>query len=62
MGVYVIQREGAEPGDDPEDISVLVEGVEVLRGLEEHCDCMYSVIWTDILFEPKLPTRVQMNF
>uniref|UniRef100_A0A667ZT98 Uncharacterized protein n=1 Tax=Myripristis murdjan TaxID=586833 RepID=A0A667ZT98_9TELE len=33
MGVYVIQKDGAEPGDDPEDIGVLLEGVEVLSGL-----------------------------
>ncbi|XP_071361701.1 uncharacterized protein [Trachinotus anak] len=35
MGVYVIQKEGAEAGDGPEDISVLIEGVEVLSGLGE---------------------------
>ena len=29
MGVYVIQQEGAQPGDDPEDIGVLIESVEV---------------------------------
>uniref|UniRef100_A0A667XLX4 Uncharacterized protein n=1 Tax=Myripristis murdjan TaxID=586833 RepID=A0A667XLX4_9TELE len=26
-------KEGAEPGDDPEDIGVLLEGVEILSGL-----------------------------
>ena len=30
MGVYVTQE---EPGDDPEDIGVLIEGMEVLSGL-----------------------------
>ncbi|KAL4008928.1 hypothetical protein ACER0C_002780 [Sarotherodon galilaeus] len=29
MGVYVIHQEGAEPGDDPENIGVLIEGVEL---------------------------------
>jgi len=28
MGVYVIQNDGACAGDDPENISVLVEGVD----------------------------------
>ncbi|KAK7132912.1 hypothetical protein R3I94_014960, partial [Phoxinus phoxinus] len=28
MGVYVIENEGSCAGDDPEDIGVLVEGVE----------------------------------
>jgi len=32
MGVYIIQKE-ADPGDDPEDISALIEGMEVLNGL-----------------------------
>uniref|UniRef100_A0A667ZQ47 Uncharacterized protein n=1 Tax=Myripristis murdjan TaxID=586833 RepID=A0A667ZQ47_9TELE len=31
--LWRIQKEGAEPGDDPEDIGVLLEGVEVLSGL-----------------------------
>lgn len=33
MGVHVMQKEAAVPGDDPEDIGVLIEVVEVLRGL-----------------------------
>ena len=27
-----------------------------------HCDCLCSVIWTDKLSEPELPTRAQMYF
>lgn len=27
----------------------------------EHCNCLCPVIWTDILFESKLPTRAQMH-
>lgn len=33
MGVYVIQKEGAEPGDKPEGNGVLIEGAEVLGNL-----------------------------
>ncbi|KAK2921340.1 hypothetical protein Q8A73_000825 [Channa argus] len=33
MGVYVILKDGALPDDDPHDIGVLIEGVEVLTGL-----------------------------
>lgn len=52
MGVYVIQ-EGAEPGDDPEDIGVLIEGVGILSGLGD------TAIACALLFglsEPELPT------
>lgn len=35
LGVYVIQKEGAELGhEDPEDIGVLIEGVQVLGNLQ----------------------------
>lgn len=48
MGVYVIQKEGAEPGDDPEDIGVLIEGVEVLTGLGSiaiACALLFGLIY-----------------
>lgn len=48
MGVYVIQKEGAEPGDDPEDIGVLIEGVEVLSGLGNiamACALLFGLIY-----------------
>lgn len=35
MGVYVMQKEGAGPGNYPEDIGDLIEGVEVLSGLSK---------------------------
>ncbi|KAK7150178.1 hypothetical protein R3I93_011439 [Phoxinus phoxinus] len=38
MGVYVIENEGSCAGDDPEDIGVLVEGVEVLGKLQNFGD------------------------
>lgn len=35
MVVHVIQPEGAEPTDDPEDVHVIIEGVEVLQGMKD---------------------------
>uniref|UniRef100_A0A3B3TCU8 Uncharacterized protein n=1 Tax=Paramormyrops kingsleyae TaxID=1676925 RepID=A0A3B3TCU8_9TELE len=48
MGVYVIQQEGAEPGDDPENTGVLIEGVEVLTGLRSitiACALLFGLIY-----------------
>ncbi|XP_073712878.1 uncharacterized protein [Misgurnus anguillicaudatus] len=48
MGVYVIQKEGAEPEDKPEDIGVLIEGVEVLRELGnimDACALLFGLIY-----------------
>ncbi len=61
MGVYIILKEGALPDDDPQDIGVLIEGVEVLRDLSsiaQACALLFGLI----LFEPELPTRAQINF
>ena len=46
MGVHVIQKEGAVPRDDPEDISVLIEGVKGLSGLGNiaHCALLFGLI------------------
>ena len=33
IGVFVIKHEGAEPTDDPEDVGIILEGVEVLNEL-----------------------------
>lgn len=47
MGVYVIQREGAEPEDDPADIGVLIEGVEVLSDVGDTamtCALLFGLI------------------
>lgn len=34
FGIFVIRKEGAEPGDQPEDIGIILEGVHVLDELE----------------------------
>ncbi|XP_034557216.1 uncharacterized protein LOC117825460 [Notolabrus celidotus] len=58
MGVYVIEKEGAEPGDDPEDVGVLVEGVEVLHGLGSiamACALLFGLIYClNLSYPPEL--------
>ncbi|KAF3693894.1 hypothetical protein EXN66_Car009570 [Channa argus] len=61
MGVYVILKDGALPDDNPHDIGVLIEGMEVLTGLG-NIALACAVIWTHLLFGPKLPSRAQMHF
>ncbi|CAI5674236.1 unnamed protein product [Oreochromis niloticus] len=31
FGICVIRSEGAEPGDDPQDVMIVLEGVEVME-------------------------------
>ncbi|XP_077086140.1 uncharacterized protein LOC143738107 [Siphateles boraxobius] len=48
MGVYVILIEGALPDDDPADIAVLIEGVEVLSDLNsiaQACALLFGLIY-----------------
>ncbi|RXN13119.1 sterile alpha motif domain-containing 3-like isoform X1 [Labeo rohita] len=33
FGIFVIRQEGAEPGDDPADVGIVLEGVEVMSEL-----------------------------
>ncbi|TKS74093.1 hypothetical protein D9C73_008174 [Collichthys lucidus] len=33
FGIFVMRHEGAEPGDAPEDVGIILEGVEVLNNL-----------------------------
>lgn len=33
FGIFVVRAEGAEPGDDPSDVGIVLEGVEVLSNL-----------------------------
>lgn len=58
MGVYVIHQEGAEPGDDPENIGVLIEGVEVLTGLRSiaiACALLFGLIYClNLSYPPEL--------
>lgn len=58
MGVYIIQNEGAEPGDDPEDIGVLIEGVEVLCNLGDTaiaCALLFGLIYClNLRYPPEL--------
>lgn len=35
MGIYVVKHPGAEAEDDPEDVGVVLEGIQVLQGLKQ---------------------------
>lgn len=57
-----MQKEGAEVNDDPEDISFLTKGVEVLSGsgnIAIACALLFGLIYC---FKPELPTTSQMHF
>uniref|UniRef100_A0A665X639 Uncharacterized protein n=1 Tax=Echeneis naucrates TaxID=173247 RepID=A0A665X639_ECHNA len=64
MGVYIIQTEGAEPGDDPEDIGVLIEGVEVLSGLGDPamaCALLFGLIYClNLSYPPELKCTLEV--
>ncbi|KAE8290016.1 hypothetical protein D5F01_LYC11731 [Larimichthys crocea] len=56
MGIYVIQHEGAEPDEDPEDVGVIIEGVNVLQGLRNvanGCVLLLGLIYSLNLSYPK---------
>uniref|UniRef100_A0A3Q1HWP4 Uncharacterized protein n=1 Tax=Acanthochromis polyacanthus TaxID=80966 RepID=A0A3Q1HWP4_9TELE len=56
MGVYVVRKENAEPKEDPEDVGVLIEGVEVLAGLPSiTCGCamLFGLIYALNLSYPQ---------
>uniref|UniRef100_A0A3B4FTU5 Uncharacterized protein n=1 Tax=Pundamilia nyererei TaxID=303518 RepID=A0A3B4FTU5_9CICH len=58
MGVYVLQQEGVEPGDDPENIGVLIGGVEILTGLRSiaiACALLFGLIYClNLSYPPEL--------
>ncbi|XP_042081418.1 uncharacterized protein LOC112430941 [Maylandia zebra] len=58
MGVYVIQKEGAEPEDDPEDVGVLIEGVEAntdLGNIAQACALLFGLIYClNLSYPPEL--------
>lgn len=48
MGVYVVQEDGGDPKDDPVDIGVLIEGMEVLSDLDsvaQACALLFGLIY-----------------
>lgn len=71
MGLYVIQKEGADDEGKPEDVGLGVEGVELLSGLLSisfGCAMLFGVIYTLNLIYPqgfkftfKFYQRVLMN-
>lgn len=48
MGIYVVKHPGAEAEDDPEDVGVVLEGVQVLQGLQHvanACALLFGLIY-----------------
>ncbi|XP_030010423.1 uncharacterized protein LOC115433254 isoform X1 [Sphaeramia orbicularis] len=64
MGVYVIQKEGAEPEDEPEDIDVLIEGAEALTGLgniAQACALLFGLIYClNLSYPPELKSTFEV--
>lgn len=60
MGLYVIQREGADDEEKPEDVGVVIEGVELLCKLGSisfGCAMLFGLIYTLNLSYPQ-----ELNF
>ncbi len=56
MGIYVIRAEGAGPGDEPTDVGVVLEGMEVLPNLKNvtlGCVMLFGLIYALNLNYPK---------
>ncbi len=56
MGIYVIRAECAGPGDEPTDVGVVLEGVEVLPNLKNvtlGCVTLFGLIYALNLNYPK---------
>uniref|UniRef100_A0A3Q3G694 Uncharacterized protein n=1 Tax=Labrus bergylta TaxID=56723 RepID=A0A3Q3G694_9LABR len=64
LEVYVIQKEGAEPGDDPEDISILIEGVKILNELGNigiACALLFGLIYClNLSYPPDLKCTLEV--
>uniref|UniRef100_A0A8P4KSQ7 Uncharacterized protein n=1 Tax=Dicentrarchus labrax TaxID=13489 RepID=A0A8P4KSQ7_DICLA len=48
IGIYVIKRPGADVDQLPEDVGIIVEGVEVLHGLRDvatACALLFGIIY-----------------
>ncbi|KAI4816415.1 hypothetical protein KUCAC02_008742 [Chaenocephalus aceratus] len=44
FGIFVIRHEGAEPGDDPENVGIILEGVEVLDELRNVSEALQKIM------------------
>ncbi|XP_054863851.1 uncharacterized protein LOC111586893 isoform X2 [Amphiprion ocellaris] len=58
MEIYVIRHEGAEPTESPEDVGIIIEGVEVLQDLRDvanGCAVLFGLIYSLNLTYPKRP-------
>lgn len=71
MGLYVIQKEGADDEEKPEDVGVVIEGVELLcklGSISYGCAMLFGLIYTlnlsypqELKFTFKFFQKVLMN-
>lgn len=62
MGIYVINVEGADEEDKPEDVGVVIEGVELLsnlRGISFRFAMLFGLIYTLNLSYPSKTNQKQ---
>ena len=62
MGLYVIRNEGAHEEDGPEDVGVIIEGVELLSNLRSISLGWAMLFWVDLHSQLELSTGTQVHF
>lgn len=58
IGIYVIKHPGADVGQPPKDVGIIVEGVQVLSGLKDvatACALLFGIIYDLNLSYPTDP-------
>ncbi|KAI4905725.1 hypothetical protein NFI96_029365 [Prochilodus magdalenae] len=61
LGIFVVRHERAEPTDDPEDIGIVLEGLEVMSELRSVPFAVAVLLGLYICPQLELPTRTQIH-
>lgn len=61
MGLYVIQKKGADDVEKPEDVGVVIEGVELLCSAGKYFLWMCHAFWAYLHTQPELSPRTQIH-
>ncbi|XP_013856402.1 uncharacterized protein LOC106512290 [Austrofundulus limnaeus] len=62
LGVYAIKKEGAEPTDSPEDVGIIIEGVEVLHDLGNIANAVAILFGLIYSLDLSYPTKLKYTF
>ncbi|KAM9699289.1 uncharacterized protein ACNS7B_003505 [Menidia menidia] len=62
MVVYVIQHEGAEPTDDPGEVNIIIEGVEVLQDVKDVANGCALLLGLIYCLNLEFPTNLKYTF